>query len=232
VLEPAAAYALWAATYSPAAHNPFMRAEERAMLALLSADLRGLRVCDAGCGTGRYLLHARARGAAQMVGFDLSEAMLRRARDASIGARDGGKRGPIGMACADLTALPLASAAMDVIVCALALGHVQDLRAALGELRRVTRPGGTVLCSELHPAGEARGWQRTFKVDGTRFAVRHSWRSLSDWESACRRVGLQIMEVVEPRLDPADIPDDAHFDRAALTMPVALALRLRRADGR
>ena len=54
-LAPAAAYALWAASYPPHAHNPLMLAEERAMLALLPGDLRGRALLDAGCGSGRYL---------------------------------------------------------------------------------------------------------------------------------------------------------------------------------
>src|SRR3954464_15583188 len=79
-LEPAAAYALWAASYPPHAHNPLMLAEERAMLALLPADLRGCAVLDAGCGSGRYLLHALRRNARRVLGIDLSAEMLARAR--------------------------------------------------------------------------------------------------------------------------------------------------------
>src|SRR5204862_7747374 len=79
-LAPAAAYALWAASYPPHAHNPLMLAEERAMLALLPADLRGRAVLDAGCGSGRYLLHALRRGARRALGVDLSAEMLARAR--------------------------------------------------------------------------------------------------------------------------------------------------------
>ena len=41
VLDPIAAYALWADDYPPYAHNPLMQAEERAVLALLPDDLRG-----------------------------------------------------------------------------------------------------------------------------------------------------------------------------------------------
>ncbi|MDE2497874.1 MAG: biotin synthase, partial [Xanthomonadaceae bacterium] len=41
ILEPREAYALWAASYPPRAHNPVMQAEERAMLALMPVDLRG-----------------------------------------------------------------------------------------------------------------------------------------------------------------------------------------------
>ena len=53
VLEPEAAYALWAESYPAHAHNPVMQAEERAMLAMLPADLHGQAVLDAGCGSGR-----------------------------------------------------------------------------------------------------------------------------------------------------------------------------------
>jgi len=39
VLEPAEAYALWAASYPAHAHNPVMQAEERAMLSLMPVTL-------------------------------------------------------------------------------------------------------------------------------------------------------------------------------------------------
>src|SRR5215216_2160507 len=85
-LAPAAAYALWAASYPPYAHNPLMLAEERAMLALLPSDLRGRAVLDAGCGSGRYLLHALRRGARRVVGVDLSSEMLAQARGLGVGS--------------------------------------------------------------------------------------------------------------------------------------------------
>jgi len=85
-LSPTAAYALWAASYPPHAHNPLMLAEERAMLALLPADLRGRRVLDAGCGSGRYLLHALRRNARRALGVDLSAEMLARARGLGDGS--------------------------------------------------------------------------------------------------------------------------------------------------
>jgi malonyl-CoA O-methyltransferase len=39
---------------------------------------------------------------------------------------------------------------------------------------------------------------------------------------------LAIEQVLEPMLDPADIPPDAHFDRVAMEVPVALVFQLRR----
>jgi malonyl-CoA O-methyltransferase len=77
-LEPQAAYALWAETYPPYAHNALMALEQRTVLSLLP-NLAGRTVIDAGCGSGRYLQELRALGAAP-IGLDLSEPMLAKAR--------------------------------------------------------------------------------------------------------------------------------------------------------
>jgi malonyl-CoA O-methyltransferase len=225
LLDPASAYSLWAPNYPPHAHNPVMQAEERAMLALLPEDLGGQAVLDAGCGSGRYLLHALRRGAARVTGVDLSPHMLAHARSA-LGTHSHGI--PAELACGSLTALPLADDSADLTLCGLVVGHVQDLRQCLAELCRVTRPGGSVLCSDVHPIGHALGWIRDFRSGGRRYAVRHAQHLYSHWHDACASVGLRIEQVREPMLDPADIPPGARFDRTALDVPVALVFGLRR----
>lgn len=225
LLEPAQAYALWAPTYPPHAHNPVMQAEERAMLGLLPRSLQGRVVLDAGCGSGRYLLHARHRGASHAIGVDMSPQMLRRAATALSGRHEP----PVELLCGSLTALPLGDDCADFGICGLALGHVRHLQAALAELSRVVRPGGRVLCSDVHPIGDALGWVRDFSHDGSRYAVRHTRHLYSHWHAACAAYGLVIEHVLEPMLDPADIPAGAHFDHTALEVPVALVLQLRRA---
>lgn len=224
VLDPLAGYALWAPDYPAHAHNPVMLAEERAMLALMPDDLRGQHVLDAGCGSGRYIRHALARHAARVTGVDLSPPML---RHAAAQLREDGAVSPV-LAQGRVDALPVADAIADLTVCGLVLGHLEALRPALAELHRVTRPGGFVLCSDFHPIGPALGWQRDFKVDGRRYAVRHTQHLYGDWHDACASLGLVIDAVREPRLDPADIPPGARFDPIALDVPVALVLRLRR----
>ncbi|WP_368564650.1 class I SAM-dependent methyltransferase [Pseudoxanthomonas sp. UTMC 1351] len=224
VMEPAEAYALWAREYPAHAHNPVMCAEQRALLALLPTDLRGKHVLDAGCGSGRYLIHALQRGATRATGVDLSPQMLERAAiELSVcgfGTRHELKQGR-------LEALPVADGAADLTLCGLVIGHLPELEPALAELRRVTRPGGVVLCSDVHPIGHALGWQRDFKIDGTRYAVCHTQHLYSHWHAACSMLGLVIEAVSEPMLDPADIPAGAHFDPVALNVPVALVLQLR-----
>lgn len=222
-LDPAAAYALWAESYPPQAHNPLMQAEERAMLALLPADLRGRRVLDAGCGSGRYLAHALRRGARAALGVDLSGEMLARAAHAL--AEDGAR---VRLARGGLDALPVRDRWADLTICGLTIGHLEDLDPPLADLRRATRPGGLLLCSDFHPIGSALGWRREFSAGGRRFAVRHTTHLYSHWQRACARLGLRIERVLEPYLDPADIPPGAQFDRRALDVPVALVFELRR----
>lgn len=223
LLEPREAYALWAADYPPHAHNAVMKAEERAMLALMPPDLHGKAVLDVGCGSGRYLLHALRRAAARLTGVDPSPEMLRRAADelSQRGAR-------AELLPGEIAALPVPDASADFAICALTLGHVEALRPALAELHRAIRPGGYILCSDVHPIGHALGWLRDFKSRGARYAVRHTPHLYSHWHAACAEVGLQIESVLEPMLDPAEVPADAHFDKLALEVPVALVFRLLR----
>ena len=222
-LDPAPAYALWAASYPAHAHNPVMQAEERAMLALMPSDLGGRRVVDAGCGSGRYLRHALARGATRLVGVDLSGPMLSRATVLFDSAPSTAR---LVLAQGDLAALPLPDASTDVLLSGLAVGHLPDLAAVLREFARITRAGATLVISDFHPVGAALGWRRDFRADGQRYAVRHATHYYSHWHAACAQAGLAIDAVAEPMLDPADIPAGARFDPVALDVPVALVMRL------
>ena len=209
------------------------------MLALLPADLRGRAVLDAGCGSGRYLLHALRRNARRGLGVDLSAEMLARA-SAELKIENEQLRNELSLnnsqfsilnsqfIQASLDALPLRDRWADLTLCGLTIGHVERLDVALAELRRVTRPGGTILCSDFHPIGHALGWRREFSAGGQRYAVRHTPYLYSDWQRACASLGLRIVNLREPYLDPADIPAGARFDPAALNVPVALVFELRR----
>jgi malonyl-CoA O-methyltransferase len=218
LLDPATAYRLWAPTYPPAAHTPLMRVEERAVRSLLP-DLHGATVIDVGCGTGRYLALARAGGAARLIGIDPSAEMLARVRAPAAHVARG-----------RVEALPVQSAIADVTICALTLGHVPSLRRAFAELARITRAGGTLLCSELHPIGAALGWRRTFTAQGRRFTVQDTGHSLEDWLTASEAAGWVLQERVEPLLQRDDLAPGQRVDPAAMSAPSALVLRFMRSS--
>ncbi|HUQ78796.1 MAG TPA: class I SAM-dependent methyltransferase [Patescibacteria group bacterium] len=93
---------------------------------------------DVGCGTGALVTTILERAApVSVVGVDPSEAFLDHAR-AAIG--DSRARFATGAAAA----VPLPGAATDAAVAGLVLNFVPDAPAALGELRRIVRRGGTV----------------------------------------------------------------------------------------
>jgi demethylmenaquinone methyltransferase / 2-methoxy-6-polyprenyl-1,4-benzoquinol methylase len=99
----------------------------------------GDRVLDACCGTGDLALAARSRGA-DVVGLDFSEAMLDRAR---------AKSSEIEWVRGDMLALPFDDASFDAVTVGFGVRNVDDLKAGLGELRRVLRPGGRVGILEI-----------------------------------------------------------------------------------
>lgn len=115
--------------------------------ALRRAGLRpGQRLLDVAVGTGLVAREAvRILGGPRgVVGIDLSEGMLRRAR-ASL---------PIPLVCGRAEALPVADASFDFLSMGYALRHVAALPAAFAEYRRVLRPGGRLLLLEIaRPAG-------------------------------------------------------------------------------
>lgn len=190
-VDPQAAYALWAKNYPPRPHNRLMEIEHQAVLSLLP-DVHGRTVLDAGCGTGRYLQELKARGAF-VIGMDLSEAMLERAR--SVSGR---------VARADVRALPFDDQSIDVVVCGLALGDVDELEIALAELARVMRPDACLIYSVVHPSGEAQGWTRTFSDGGRHMAIDGFWHSADRHRRACLSAGLAIEEWREPEI--AELP--------------------------
>ncbi|HVF19952.1 MAG TPA: methyltransferase domain-containing protein [Mycobacteriales bacterium] len=107
------------------------------------------RILDAGCGTGFLAAGLRrARPDLRVVGSDLSQGMLAKARAA----------GAWPLIQADATALPVRDDAVDLVVARGVLHHLPDVTAALAEWRRVLRPGGAVvLLSEPTPAVERHG---------------------------------------------------------------------------
>jgi malonyl-CoA O-methyltransferase len=190
LVDPQVAYALWAPLYPPVPHNRLMEIEQATVLSLLP-EVRGLTALDAGCGSGRYLRELHLRGA-RVLGLDLSDAMLVRA---SAEGRP--------LLRASLFALPIDATSIDVIVCGLALGDVADLEVALSEMSRVLRPGGCLVYSVVHPAGERAGWSRTFDAGGRVRAIETHWHSVDEHRRACEAAGLAITAWEEPILQEA-----------------------------
>lgn len=162
----------------------------REILGLAQTD----RLLDLGCGWGRHL-RLLADAGHDAVGFDLSVALLRRARgrpdtgpDADVegrtpsrpGSRPGSRGHAPPLVAGDMLALPFRNGGFDVVInlatsLGLFLDHATALRA-LTEVRRVLGPGGRFLLEGMHRADvEAH------------FASRDSWTLPDGTEVRARR---------------------------------------------
>ncbi|MGP8073150.1 MAG: ubiquinone/menaquinone biosynthesis methyltransferase [Thermoplasmata archaeon] len=105
------------------------------------------RALDLGCGTGDLVRQvARRYPRAHVVGADFTGPMLanaqRRNRRASEGSR-------VALARATALHLPFADGAFDLVTNAFVARNLSDLGQAFREMRRVLRPGGTLLTLEI-----------------------------------------------------------------------------------
>jgi ArsR family transcriptional regulator len=103
-----------------------------------------LTVADIGCGTGS-LTFELARFARKVIGVDLSNEMLRRARAVAkeraihnVEFRQG-----------DIFKLPLDPASIDAAFCVMVLHFLPNPQSAIAGLCRITRPGGSVILVDL-----------------------------------------------------------------------------------
>lgn len=141
-------YDRWAPVYDHDA-NPLPALEEPRMWEA-AGDVRGLKVLDLGCGTGRHAIPLAAAGA-RVTAVDFSDGMLAEARRKAQGAG-------VRFVAHDLhEPLPFAVGEFDVVFSGLVLEHLRDLDGFFGEAHRVLRPGGRAVVSAAHPAMFRRG---------------------------------------------------------------------------
>jgi SAM-dependent methyltransferase len=191
-----AGYALWARTWD-ATPSPVVALEHRVLLPRIER-FHARRVIDVGCGTGRWASPLAA------IGVDISPAML------AIAADKPGLRGRL--AAADATALPIRTAAADLVLCTLTLGHVRSPLAALHELSRILEPGGSLILTDFHPAAAAAGWRRTFRSDGQVYEIENHPYTLEELRAGA--VGLVLREWAEATIGE---PERELFERAGRT---------------
>ncbi|MBS0847698.1 malonyl-ACP O-methyltransferase BioC [Citrobacter sp. JGM124] len=167
-----------AAAFSRAAHHYEQFADLQRLTGDLLLEQVEMRpagwVLDGGCGTGWYSRIWRQRGS-HVIALDLSPSMLATCQQKQSAER---------FIQADIEAIPLGDKTVDLAWSNLALQWCADIRLALGELYRITKPGGciaftTLASGSLHELQEA--WR---DVDGRQPVNR--FLTLTDIEQVCR----------------------------------------------
>jgi len=131
-------YQHWAEKYDEP-NNPLVIAEEK-VFKQIEIDLRGKKILDVGCGTGRHAIRMAEAGA-EVTGIDFSSNMLEVAKRKSAGLN-------IKFVKADLKSIPV-DELFDIVVCSLVLNHVENLQLAMKEISRHIKKGGMALISDM-----------------------------------------------------------------------------------
>jgi SAM-dependent methyltransferase len=184
----------------------------------LLPDLRDKRVLDLGCGFGWHCRYARERQARSVVGVDLSEKMLARARESTDDPAIEYRRSAI-------EDIDFPADEFDVVISSLALHYVERFDLVCDKVHRWLRADGTFVLSVEHPIFTARaaqdwhygpnGERLHWPVDDyLREGLRHArWlqrdvvkyhRTLATYGNALIASGLRVTRLLEPE-PPAEM---------------------------
>jgi ubiquinone/menaquinone biosynthesis C-methylase UbiE len=155
--------------------------ERPAMRALLP-PVKGSRVLCVGSGTGEECGELLIRGA-EVWGVDISENCLEVARSAFPGAN---------LFNMDMHNLLFTSNSFDFIYSGLTIHYTEHIVHVLREMKRVLRPGGTMLLSTLHPVK----WGAEFKRDANNEKNKSFVMGYDTFEQPARVYGDYLNDMV------------------------------------
>jgi SAM-dependent methyltransferase len=170
----------------------------------------GMRALDVGCGTGALADVLAARlGAANVAAVDPSEPFAEACRARLPG---------VAVTVARAEALPFPDGAFDAALSQLVVNFMDDAEAGVGEMSRVTRPGGVVAACVWDYPGEMTllraFWDSALEVDPERAATADEgttmrWSGEGELASLWRAVGLADVRFgpLVARADYADFDD-------------------------
>ena len=207
----------------------------------LLPDLRGKRVLDLGCGFGWHCRYAREQQAQSVVGVDLSENMLARARALT------GDEG-IEYHRSAIEDIDFAAAEFDVTISSLALHYVGDVRGLFRKVHHCLAIGGEFVFSVEHPIYTARASQQWclgadgerlhwpvdgYQEEGARYTqwradkVIKYHRTVSSYVNALVEAGFYISGMEEPGPSPERLAEQPEL-RDEIRRPMFLFLRASR----
>ena len=180
----------------------------------LLPELEGRRVLDLGCGSGERCIDYIRRGASGVVGIDISEKMLQKAREDNSHP----KITYLNMPMEEISCL---EGPFDVVISSLALHYVEDFSGVVKNVGILLRDGGFFLFSQEHPfatchTGNGDRWTRDadgrkihaniadYCVEGRRETswfvdgIQKYHRMFSTIVNTLAACGFRILEMAEP----------------------------------
>ena len=183
-------YNRWAANYESNA-NPLMALDEMKFVENIDPIVKGEKIVDLGCGTGRFTIWL-SRSGAEVTGVDFSEEMLKIAK--------GKSNNNIEYILHDLSKpFPFKTSSFDKVISTLVLEHIADLRLFFKEIKRICSRSGMIYISAMHPAMMLKGNQANFTdpVTGDEIRPKGYPNQIADFVVNINKAGLLIEDMKE-----------------------------------
>ena len=123
-------YDTFSTWYERERHRGYHKTIDDIEFKLVAEACRGREVLELGCGTGAILKEV-APIAKRAIGIDISAGMLEQAKERGLECVQG-----------SVTDLPFEDESFDLAYSFKVLAHIEDIKTAMRECRRVLRPGG------------------------------------------------------------------------------------------
>jgi SAM-dependent methyltransferase len=211
-------YAEWVATYEQTVQDTMdvalLEVLDRVEWTALSSAV------DLGCGTGRTGAWLRQHGIETLDGVDLTPEMLAPARARGI-YRD--------LVEADLSAIPLPSAAYDLVSVCLVDEHLAELAPLYREAFRLARPAGWLVLVGYHPQFIMASGMPTHYTSrsGEQVAIDTHVHLLSDHVTAGLEAGWNLRQMKERVIDDSYLAHKPKWARFR-NQPIAFAFAWQR----
>ena len=184
-------YDYWAPTYP----WDWVESFEKERVLRLIGEVKGKKILDLGCGTGRNITKLASEGT-YVTGVDISPRMIEEAQkklsqahlqaDLSVGT---------------VERLLFEDESFDVVITSSVLDHVPYLDPCFQEISRVLKAEGCYIYSGLHPDADIAIHSAGFWKGNQRHMIQEFHHGFEEIHHACKKHGLKPDRILEIPLD-------------------------------
>lgn len=115
-------------------------------------DFKGKRMLDLGCGYGWHSIYAMENGASSVVGIDISQNMLKVAKEQTHFSE-------VEYICGAIEDMDFKEESFDIVLSSLAFHYIKDYKELIEKINKVLKPNGILIFTVEHPVFTAYGTQ-------------------------------------------------------------------------
>jgi ubiquinone/menaquinone biosynthesis C-methylase UbiE len=192
--EPEEAYDKWAKAYDAQPGNLMLDLDELLFSKLIKdIPFSNKVIVDVGCGTGRHWKELHAKQPAKVIGYDVSEGMLKVLKEKFPQA--------ITYKLESNYLQGLQDKSCDIIITTLAIAHIENIEEAFKEWNRVLKTDGHIIITDYHPDTLQKGGNRTFMYNGKLIAIKNYVHPLEKIKTLADKLNFKLDTLIELKID-------------------------------